>query len=330
LPERARCALRALKIALDDHHQVVEVMRDAATELSDGLHALGHGKLLLCLAQDALCFHPLGDVSRHLGKANELARFIADRIDDHGGPEARSVLAHAPALGVEPSLPRRRGERDRRAVRRTVLLGIEAAEMLPDDLGVLVALDALGARVPGRDDAIGIELEDRIVDDGLDQMAEAAFALEQLLLFETPLRHVAGDLGEPDQPAVGVADGVDDGQRPESRAIAAHAPALAFEPAPLGRCRKRVLRELARLVFRREKAGEWLSDDLLGAIAFQPLCAGIPADDAAFEVDHVDGIIDDGVDQQLQPPGIVADGLALFLGRHSMSWVGDEVWGGIP
>ena len=40
-------ALRVLQIADHDHHQVVEIVRDAAAELADGFHALRGGELLL-------------------------------------------------------------------------------------------------------------------------------------------------------------------------------------------------------------------------------------------------------------------------------------------
>ena len=39
-------------------------------------------------------------------------------------------------------------------------------------------------------------------------------------------------------------------------------------------------------------------------IALQPLRAGVPADDEAVEADHVDGVIDNAVDEELQAPGI--------------------------
>ena len=69
----------------------------------------------------------------------------------------------------------------------------------------LVALDALGAGVPARDVAVGIEHEDRVVLHALDQQAEALLALAQLLLLRAALGEVARDLGEAAQRAVVVA-----------------------------------------------------------------------------------------------------------------------------
>ena len=80
----------------------------------------------------------------------------------------------------------------------TASCGIEAREVLADDLVGAVALDALGAGVPGRDVAVGVEHEDRVVLDALDQQAEALLALPQRLLVLAPLGQVAGDFREAD------------------------------------------------------------------------------------------------------------------------------------
>ena len=56
----------------------------------------------------------------------------------------------------------------------------------------------------------GIEHEDRVVGDALDEDPEAPLGLEQRLLRGALLGHVAGDLGEADQLALVVVDRVDD------------------------------------------------------------------------------------------------------------------------
>src|SRR4051812_32649493 len=73
---------------------------------------------------------------------------------------------------------------------------------------------------------------------------------EQLFtrLFEPKLRlallgHVARDLGEADQLAVFVADGVEHCIRPEARTVLADAPSLGFVPPGLARGRERSLRD---------------------------------------------------------------------------------------
>jgi hypothetical protein len=49
--------------------------------------------------------------------------------------------------------------------------------VLADDLVGFVPLDALGAKVPGRDVPAGVEDEDRIVLDALDEQAKTIFRL---------------------------------------------------------------------------------------------------------------------------------------------------------
>ena len=49
----------------------------------------------------------VGQIARHLGEADQLAVLGAQRGDHHVGPESRAVLAHAPALVLEPSVARR-------------------------------------------------------------------------------------------------------------------------------------------------------------------------------------------------------------------------------
>src|SRR5437868_207689 len=56
-------------------------------------------------------------------------------------------------------------------------LAVKDREMLADDLGGGVTLDALGARVPGRDAALGVEQEDRVVGDAVYGPAQQVLAL---------------------------------------------------------------------------------------------------------------------------------------------------------
>ena len=112
----------------------------------------------------------LGAVAGDLGKAHEPAA-VADRVDDHVRPEARAVLAQAPALGLKAAgLPRRREPPPGQA-RRPVLGGVEAGEVAPDDLGGGVALGALGPRVPVHHHALGREHVDRVVRHPLHEQA---------------------------------------------------------------------------------------------------------------------------------------------------------------
>ena len=96
---------------------------------------------------------------------------------------------------------------------------------------------ACGAGVPVGHAPAGVEHVDRIVANALDQQPEALLAFEQRAFLLALGGDVAGDLGEADQLALVVADRVDDDMGEEARAVLAHAPAFAFEPAFLGRGR---------------------------------------------------------------------------------------------
>src|SRR5262245_52132864 len=58
-----------------------------------------------------------------------------------------------------------------------------------------------------------------------------------------------------------------------------------------------------------------LPDDFVGRVALQPRGAGIPAHDAAVEIEHVDGVVDDSIDEKLEPLGVAEDRCAA----HSVS-----------
>ncbi len=94
-------ALRGLEVAQDHRQQVVEIVRHAAGELADAFHFLRLGELLLGAHQLLLRGAALGDVARDLGKAQQVAVAVVDAIYHHARPEARAVLAHALALGLE-------------------------------------------------------------------------------------------------------------------------------------------------------------------------------------------------------------------------------------
>ena len=120
---------------------------------------------------------------------------------------ARPVLADAPPLLLVVALAQRRSASSRSAVAGAATLRrVEDAEVLADDLVGRVALAALGAGVPARDAALGVEHEDRVVLDGLDQQPEPLLALAQHLLGLAALGDVPGDLGEAEELAVVVAD----------------------------------------------------------------------------------------------------------------------------
>ena len=109
------------------------------------------------------------------------------------------------------------------------------------------------APVPRCDDTIRIKLKNGVIDHRLNQMPEASLAFEQLELLLPSFGHVAGDFSEADKFAVMCANGVDNGQRPELRAILAKPPAFAFEaPRPRSRC-QRLFGKLSLPIFQGKK-----------------------------------------------------------------------------
>ena len=153
--------------------------------------------------------HPFRYVARDLGKPYELAGITADRIDDDRAPEARPVLAHAPSLSLEPSFFVRGRERPGRNSRGPIFLHVEAAEVMTDDLIGHVALNTFCTNIPCRDDAVLIELKDRIIDHRLHEVAEATFTFELPVLLQFALCHVARHHSKTDELTVVVAHGVD-------------------------------------------------------------------------------------------------------------------------
>src|SRR5207245_10862029 len=108
-------------------------------------------------------------LARDLAGPSQRGVRVAERGDHHLGPEARAVFAEAPRFPLGPAVPRGAGEYFRRLAGEEVLGRVEAREALTDDLGGRVALDDLRAFVPGRDGAVGLEQEDRILPDPLER-----------------------------------------------------------------------------------------------------------------------------------------------------------------
>ena len=169
-------ALLGLQVAEHDHQQVVEIVGDAPAQLADRFQFLRRRKLVLRLPELLLRGQPLADVARDLGEADEGACVVIDRIDDDGGPELGAVFAHPQSFGFETTDGCGLVQRLLRNAGPAILLGVEAAEMLPNDLIAAIALDPFGAGIPGRYVSAGVELENGVVHHRLDEAAVAALA----------------------------------------------------------------------------------------------------------------------------------------------------------
>src|SRR5205085_12295088 len=163
----------------------------------------------------------LGQVAGQLGEAARVARGIPNRVQDHVGPEGRAVLADAPALDFEAPLCGRRIQVALWHAAFDVASGIEAGEVLADDLFRTVALDPLGAGVPARDAAARVEHDDGAVGDALDHQPEALLGPAQLLLHLLARGVVGADEEIADDPAGDVAQRCDRHDGRESRSVLA-------------------------------------------------------------------------------------------------------------
>ena len=177
--------LQRFEIADDDSQKIIEVMGDTARELTDALHFLRLDQTLFGRA-------PLGQVARDLRKTDDVAFGIADRIDHGARPEPASIFADPPALRLVLAGPRRGLDRLVRNLPFPIFIGIEAREMLSDDLFARIALDALRAGIPIDDRSAGIEHENGVVGYALDQNPKPAFAVLQFGRTRGELRRPLG------------------------------------------------------------------------------------------------------------------------------------------
>src|SRR5579884_2227821 len=163
--------------------------------------------------------------------------------------------------------------------------------MPADDFALRIALDALRAGVPARDDAARIEHVEGVIGDPFDEPSELLLAFAQGRLGLVPPRAVAGDLGEAQQGAALVADRLDHGRGPEAAAILAHPPAFALGAAfRLGLAQKCGGSPTVAILGRKETR-KILADDFAGSIPGDPLRAKVPADYDPVCVEHDDRMI---------------------------------------
>src|SRR5215208_5271249 len=138
------------------------------------------------LGKQALAFLSLlarGYVLCHLREAAQVSRLVPQSRDEHVRPESGAVLAYPYSFFLVAALRGRDAQLFVRVPAFDVLIGVEDREVLSDDLLGLIALDALGAWIPGGDVPFGVEHEDGVVLDALHQEPEALLALPENLLY---------------------------------------------------------------------------------------------------------------------------------------------------
>src|SRR6185503_11597647 len=156
----AQLALQDLRIAGDDHEQIVEIMRDASRELAEGFHLLRLSQLLPGLVERDLRLTLGSDIARYLGEPGQFTRIVADGLDQLVGVEATTVLAYEPAFRLVLPLAHRGDEGILRHVLRAIFLGVKFTEVLTDNLIGAVAFDLFGAGIPAAHMPVEIEHAD--------------------------------------------------------------------------------------------------------------------------------------------------------------------------
>src|SRR4026208_12101 len=94
----AQLALQDLRIAGDDHKQIVEIMCDASGELTEGFHLLRLSQLLSGLVERNLCLTLGSDIAGYLGKPGQFTCVVANGFDQLVGIKVATVLTHEPAF----------------------------------------------------------------------------------------------------------------------------------------------------------------------------------------------------------------------------------------
>src|SRR6185437_13802217 len=90
--------------------------------------------------------------------------------------------------------------------------------------------------------------------------------------------------------------------RPEPPAVLAYAPSFRFEPALVDRGLQCACGYARRAVFLRVEPGEILADDFESLVSLDALGTSVPAGHHAVAIEHVDRIIENGIDQEAMAP----------------------------
>src|SRR5262249_7225435 len=112
-------------------------------------------------------------------KANQVASGIPHGSQDDIGPKPRAVPAHPPAFVFYSPLGGRAAEQVTRLVSTDIVSGEEHADRLPEDLRALVPRDPLRAVVPTCDVSTGIEQDEGVIADVLDEQPGEIFGLNR-------------------------------------------------------------------------------------------------------------------------------------------------------
>ena len=95
-----------IAVAADDHEQVVEVVRDAARELADGIHLLGLAELFLGLAEGLRGALVLREIDGDTAELDGAAARPEPDVDDVAQPHLAPVRGERAVLELVVQAPR--------------------------------------------------------------------------------------------------------------------------------------------------------------------------------------------------------------------------------
>src|SRR5690242_7390210 len=197
LPRRLTHVLRRVKnreVSADD--LVCRVALDAARALvprrdmagriqhEDGVIFYGldeEAEALFAQAEFLFRVTPLREIACDLRETHQLAVRCSERGNNDVGPEAGAVLSDSPAFVLKASITRSDLQLPGRLSAGYILIRVENREVLADDLVRCVALHTNRARVPAEHVPAGIQGEDGVVHDALDQKAVEGRPLEHIV-----------------------------------------------------------------------------------------------------------------------------------------------------
>src|SRR4051812_46171005 len=176
--------------------------------------------------------------------------------------------------------------------------------MLTQNFVCGITFHALCARIPICDNPAGIEHVDCVVNDAFHEDSESALAFDDVPLRLNAFGDITRDFRKTDQRPPLVENRLRDCVGAEASSILPDTPALGFIPAGGSGGLQDLLGKTISAIFRDKEAGKVLPDDLDVSIARNALRTDIPGCDESVRVEHENGVIGNGVEQELDSTSI--------------------------
>ena len=149
-------------------------MRDAAGQFADRLHFLSHRELFARLNEFFLRVTSLGQVSKDIGKTDQISGVITNGRDRARDKKQRAILSDAPSLNFVLAPLNGQSQGAVRFASTALIRPIKYPEMLADDFFRGVSNDLLRGVVPAHNVSHRVERKNGIVDNAFAQNFEMA------------------------------------------------------------------------------------------------------------------------------------------------------------